>query len=213
MGIFDTFKLMLTPSGVKTFIDERTGKENWVDALKNYLIADGINFLFSAILVVFLSVFSGFIAGLAGGVFKGATNFGTNLASSFINLAINFVIFVPLMVFGEGVLFILAKLFGGKSSFTKQVYFGSYLHSVFVILTTILAFIPCVGLIIYPLYLYEVYLHYVRIKKIHELDTLRAALVILIPLLISLMLLVFFLLVVGAGVLAGLSGLSGVMRR
>ena len=39
MGIFDTFKLMLTPSGVKTFIDERTGKENWVDALKNYLIA------------------------------------------------------------------------------------------------------------------------------------------------------------------------------
>ena len=89
--------------------------------------------------------------------------------------------------------FALCKVLGGKGEFSNQYYQFSIVGSGLVIVSSILNIIPFVGGIIVMLlgiyYLYPVYLVY---KAVHKFSGMKAALAVIIPIILTVILFILF---------------------
>ena len=92
-------------------------------------------------------------------------------------------------LFSQGILYIFAKIFGGKGSFGTQSYVFSLLvmfSFVIGLLMVPMQLIPCIGLVASMLFtLYMLYLAVLAMMVSHKLDPARAFIVILAPALLA----------------------------
>lgn len=97
------------------------------------------------------------------------------------------------ILIGSGIYWVIAKIFGGKGSYTEQVYLTSIFISPIVILG-ILGFIPAIGFLV-PLLLgiYNIYLFILMMKEVHGFGTWKAVGVALVPAVIIVVLLMVLL--------------------
>jgi hypothetical protein len=94
-----------------------------------------------------------------------------------------------------GVVFVSAKLLGGKGTFTQQFYLYSLPLSVIMVLN-ILSIIPCIGgLLSIVIGIYSLYVEIIVVRDVHQLTTIRAAVATLaVPLLVFAILMVVVML-------------------
>ena len=151
MEILNDMKKLFTKDGIECFVKERTGKENLVDTIRNYLITNVI------IGIILTRLFAGISLNLFAGVIIGI------------------ILLFPLFLTNECLTFGLAKIMRGKTTITKQIYFNSYILLIFGIIMVIVLFTRnSISIIGIPFGIYMIYLQIVMMKKIHELDTVRA---------------------------------------
>jgi len=129
------------------------------------------------------------------------------------------VIIYPIIVIvggflGSGVTYVFAKLFGGKGSYMEQTLAFALITGGATLLGApfnVLAAIPLIGflfsLVVILINIYNIYNMYVVVKRMHQLSTLRAILVILIPMLILVAVIILFVAMftaalVGSGLVA-----------
>ena len=196
--IFETLKFWvncLNPENFQKIMEENKGKENLKDAVKTIFFSSLVPAIGVAIYISVLGLLFGAVLGTLlgrltnpdgsgfGGIF--GLGIGAMAAVFGIGIAVFSIIVAPIgFLIGQGISWTIAKLLGGKGSYTSQTYFASYAHPGYAVLS-ILVFIPCIGnivaLILGLLYLY---LTFLLLKKVHELDALRAIAVIVIPTLV-----------------------------
>ena len=136
-----------------------------------------------AVIFIFIFAVSGFQNPLTLLLLLGAEIAIVLVASVFLSL-------VSLLgwLFQSGVDFILARLFGGKGSFTPHAYLYALSMAAFIasyLPLFVLTFIPCLGMIVstlgIALSIYHVYLRYKAVRMVHGLGQWPAIAVILIP--------------------------------
>jgi hypothetical protein len=110
------------------------------------------------------------------------------------------IIFVIGGFIGSAILFVLAKILGGKGSFMEHtlgltLIAGANYATGFPFM--VLSGIPLVGglfyLVLLPLGLYVLYDQYLMVKRIHQFSSMRAALFIILPIIIAIILVVVLL--------------------
>ena len=165
----------------------------------------------------------GLVSGVVWGIvaiIKAAFGLGaaTGLASALIVFAVALVIYPIAYIIGgfidSGVFFILAKILGGKGNYMEQTLGIALICGGMMIVSApflVLAAIPVIGMLFslasFAVMAYGLYSQYLLIKKVHQLSSMRAAAVIIIPVLafLALMVLALFFLAIAAGMAQGLS--------
>ena len=166
---------------------------------KNSSVLKGIRELVAGA-IVYILLYS--ILSLAGGVSLLVFGFAAVLT---------FLIIVVGVLVENVIYFIIAKLLGGKGTFKEQFYLIALFTAPLVVLT-ILNALPFVGIFIYALLmLYSFYPRTIAIKEAHQLSTLRAVAVWLIPLIIMSVLVVGVLVMIGF--LGWIPGMAGTLRE
>lgn len=134
-----------------------------------------------------------------------ALGFGVGAVLIIIGIPILLLVFSLL---GTAITWALAKVLGGKGSFTDQFYHFSIPTGGLGILSSLASLIPCVGFLIQlVLIVYSWYLAYLIYKEVHQLTTGKAVAVVAIPIVFALLLVVIVALVMAtamAGLLASL---------
>ena len=158
-----------------------------------------INYAIAGLLMAVVSLpFSVALNALVGKTLEG-------IISGVISIFIYPIILPIFAAIGVGISFVLAKLLGGKGSFTSLY----YLISTFYPAVGLLSGIPIVSFLVS---LYSLYLQFLAIKESQSLSTSRAALVVLIPLIIIAMIvvvaLILFIGVLGFGTAAAFNSMS-----
>jgi len=173
----------LQPSEIDKVIDEYKGKESLKETLFNIFLSSllqGVATLIAvaagfALIGLFLepsAVISFEYLVFMGGV--GAL-FGTMYAAVMVIVTPIAFFLIQAMHYG------LARLFGGKGSFTQQAFFMG-LVSAAVTAASVLVLIPCAGALAVSIAaVIGIYIDYRIIKNIHSLSTNSAAAVALIP--------------------------------
>ncbi len=130
-----------------------------------------------------------------------------SLVNSMFGLAIGAAIFGFCYVLGglisflvwSGILFIVAKLFGGDGNFEEQSYLLATFTAPILIVTSVVNIIPvlgaCLGLV---LYIYQLVLTYFALKVSHNLSSGNAIVVALTPLVILFLCICCFGVAIGA---------------
>ena len=131
------------------------------------------------------------ITGMLGSVFyHSGDKFGANVGS-IISVPIGFLI-------GAGILWILAKLFGGTGQYLTHAFLLSLFYVPLTAAADVLGLIPLLGgLIALAIGLYSIYLAILATASAHRLDTGRATWVVLIPVLVAVVLVLLLLLIAG----------------
>lgn len=191
MGFFD---ILLKPQPI---MEGEKAKANMGSAIKTYVV---YAIVIGVILGIFFALAINFLVALAGplatqnamlGLFAGLGWF------AIIVVPILMIIFMLIgSIIGWGILWIIAKILGGKGSFTETYYLSSrLLWPVFIvgiivgIISAILGIIPFLGGIVSLLWvLYEIYLVMILLSVANSMSKLRALIVILIPIAIILIL-------------------------
>ncbi len=141
------------------------------------------------------------IAGALGGILAGPMGIIGGLVIGAIAGAIG-----PFI--GTGILWIIAKVLGGKGEFSQQY----YLSALFMPLIVILSSVPILGMIVGFLGgLYSLYLLTLSLKEVHSFSTMRAVAVWIIPAILA----VILAFIIGAAILAyiGAAGLGALMQQ
>lgn len=96
------------------------------------------------------------------------------------------------LLMGSSIIFIVAKIFGGKGDFTTQTYlFSLFMAPISII--QILGFIPLIGILVSLIVgLYSLYLYVVALREVHSFSTGRAILTILIPAVLAIIAVILF---------------------
>ena len=197
--VLDRFKKwfsVLKPEGLDSFIAETSGKENLMDALTNFVIIAVIGTVFFGIVMaVYLLLFGTLLSSLISKL-NIATMFGSLAVFGVLALATVFVGSIIMQFISSGITWVLAKLFGGKATYTRQTHVLSYLSGGFQLASIALmlvAWIPCLGSVVSIAYLiYHLYMNYRLVKGVHQLDQMRAIAVVLIPVILVLILVAAF---------------------
>ena len=142
----------------------------------------------------------------------------------FIGVILLFVLYIASPVISwfiySAVQFILAKILGGKADFKTHAYLTALTEAGsgwVVSLLAVFSLVPCVGWVLRPIAMlvsfYSIFLNFRAIKIAHDLDTPRAAAVVLVPIVISVVALIFLFLAFYLGIfsLAFLGPLIGVL--
>ncbi|MFA6035734.1 MAG: Yip1 family protein [Candidatus Micrarchaeia archaeon] len=114
----------------------------------------------------------------------------TAAASGLVVGAIMGAIFVPIaaLIF-SGIVYIVAKLLGGKGTFTQQFYLVTLATATGSLLIGVLGVIPCLGALISIVGgLYLLYVEIVVMRDLHQISTVKAAVAVLTPIVILLIL-------------------------
>jgi hypothetical protein len=107
-------------------------------------------------------------------------------ASGLVVGAILGAIIVPIaaLVF-QGIVYLVAKVLGGKGTFTQQFYLVTIATAMGSLLVGVLGMIPCLGALISIVGgLYLLYVQVVVMRDLHQVSTLKALVAILTPLVI-----------------------------
>ena len=99
-------------------------------------------------------------------------------SGSIFTIIINPIVTIVTYVIAIGVFFVIAKLLGGKGSFTSLF----YLSSLYAVPIALISWIPYLGILAI---LYWYYLLYLTVKESQELSGGKAAGAILIPLILA----------------------------
>ncbi len=200
MGAIETLSFWvrnLDPSAFERLMDERQGKGTLMEAVKTVFFSSVLPAAATALVFTLLGILFGAMFGalfaLAGSSSGNASGglFGLGFGLIYIVLGVLSaafqLIFAPLFfLIGQGVHWVLAKIMGGKGSFREQAYFGSFIYAGYATLS-VLAFVPCVGsLVLMAVLLLILYLTFLMLKRVHQLDSVRAVAVIVIPIVLIL---------------------------
>jgi hypothetical protein len=138
------------------------------------------------------------VFGLLGGIFSG------NLVGGFIGALIA----TPIAFFlGQGVVWLIARLFGGTGDYMQQAWVNSTFWAPLLIISQ-LSFIPIIGgLIALAGWVYSLYLMYLALQPVQRLDSQRSLFVVLTLLAIGVVLAICAF-ALGAAALLGLAAAS-----
>lgn len=121
------------------------------------------------------------LAGLIAGAISAAITLLTLSSAAFsIIYALFLLILTPIssilsLIIGSSILYLLAKLFGGKGDYSTQTYLLSLYQAPMLLLTTMVAFIPLAGAVInIAIAVYSLYLLTLALKETHNYSTGRA---------------------------------------
>ncbi|MFH1221993.1 MAG: YIP1 family protein [Candidatus Micrarchaeota archaeon] len=110
-------------------------------------------------------------------------------ATIVISLILVPIIMVLLAFLVNGLTYLLARVLGGTGSFGIQFYQFAVVAGGFHMLSAAFGIIPCLGAVLtFALWIYFLYLAFLIYKSVHRLDNLRAAMVVIIPLLVAVLL-------------------------
>lgn len=133
---------------------------------------------------------------------------------------ISSVILVPIILIvtwliGSGILYIFAKIFNGKGSYTAQSYLIAIYSAPLIIISAILALIPVIGMVTNVMIsLYSVILLTLSLKQCHRVSISKASLIWMIPVWIVMIILVLVALWIASFVPAYYAqSLSGTVPR
>lgn len=179
----------------ETFAAEaKNDKVGLMDGVIGYGIAAAIMSVVNSVIQMAISLITyGFsITTIIGGIFA---------------IPISFVVSIIGLLIGAGIMHIIASILGGKGTYGKLV----YLYSLFaapLMIVGIASIVPCLGsIIMLAVGLYSLYLLTLAIKANYALDTMKAVIVWLIPLIVlTIIMVVAIALFAGAAVLGGLLG-------
>ncbi|MFQ5405531.1 MAG: YIP1 family protein [Candidatus Micrarchaeia archaeon] len=83
---------------------------------------------------------------------------------------------------GNGITWIIAKVLGGAGSFSTQYYVAALYTAPVILANIALGIIPVIGSLVGLLVgLYSIYLSVLMVKEVHQMSTLKAAVVVLLP--------------------------------
>ncbi len=188
---------VITKPDWQTFLEERD-RADWPATLVQ-LFGYAI---ITAVLAIFASSTSLSLLDQAAGTSKGAASFG--------GAAISFVAGLMVFFLFQGVLYGLARAFGGQGTFVQQAYTFLLFQVPLGILSSLLAFIPVAGAYLGILVgVYEIMLSILAIMGVHKLSSGKASAVVLIPIAVLIALLVVGLLLFATLVAAILRGAQG----
>lgn len=189
---------VLTRPGAMTFAEEM-GKASW-DIVWVQLIAIAI---ISAILIYFASLISPAYNLPSSSPIGDAT-----LHAIVAGVSLGFIILIPLFFFiGQGIIFGLAKAFGGQGRFVVQSYTTLLYYVPIGIFTSIVGLIPFIGIIgVLAAGVYEIVLSIFAIMAVHRLSGGRASAVVFIPFGVVLLLACGFFVVLIAIIAAAVQG-------
>ncbi|MDO8554495.1 MAG: hypothetical protein Q7S22_06825 [Candidatus Micrarchaeota archaeon] len=125
-------------------------------------------------------------------------------------------IFIVLFgLFGDGIVWVFAKILGGKGKYSTHFYVNSLVCAGGMIVSTVLfipSMIPCIGyvfsLLSLPVTVYEIYLQMKTVRMVHGISRNRAAAAVLLPIIIIVAIMILFYVMVIATVLATTAGLG-----
>lgn len=153
------------------------------------------------------------LAGLIAGAINAAAVLLTLSSTAFSAiLSLLLVILMPIiliisLLIGSGIIYLLAKLFGGKGDYNTQTYLFSLYQAPILLLTTLVAFIPLVGWAInVAIAAYSLYLLTLALKETHKYSTSRAVATWLVP---SLLLIAIVFVAVAAVAFLAMSIIGG----
>ncbi|MDO8624584.1 MAG: YIP1 family protein [Candidatus Diapherotrites archaeon] len=156
-------------------------------------------------------VIAGLISGVIGfvattfalGGSNGATGAVMGAAVGALGIVVSPIVMVIGSLIGAGVVYLFAKLLGGKGTYTQLFYLTS-LYAVPIAVLGIIGIIPIIGLIGILVMLYTVYLEILAIAESQGLSLGRAFLSILIPVVIISIIVAILVVVVGVAILGAL---------
>lgn len=170
----------LDPKKLENFLKEKP--EGIMGGLKNYALLFILPAIMFFVVTLFLSTFVGSLLSLL---------FNSNIP---VIGGVLFGIFLSIIVYGISILstlffefiyWIIAKVLGGKGTFSNQYYFSSFFSSAFVLIS-FLGIIPCVGYILqFAALIYRLHIQFLFFKSFHGLSDVKAALVVLIPIILG----------------------------
>lgn len=181
---------VLTRPGAMTFAEEM-GKASW-DIVWVQLIAIAI---ISAILGYFSSLIStGYNLPSSSPISNAA------LHAIIAGVSFGYIILIPLFFFiGQGIIFGLAKAFGGQGRFVVQSYTTLLYYVPIGIVTGIVGLVPYIGnVVVFAAGIYEIVLSIFAIMAVHRLSGGRASAVVLIPIGVAVLLACGFIVVLVA---------------
>ena len=130
----------------------------------------------SAIIVLVVSLISGILNGLSSILYAKA-----DMSALVLSVPIGMVMMLIIFFIGSAILYGLAKILGGKGGFEKHTYLLAAIDTLMIV-TAILGLIPVLGgLVGFLLMLYMLYLAILAMQVSHGLDFIKAAIVVLIP--------------------------------
>lgn len=107
---------------------------------------------------------------------------------------------------GVGLLYLVARLFGGQGDFTRYAYLLASIYGPIAIVNALLGVVPILGgCLVFLLSIYQIYLAIIATSAEMNLPTGRAAIVVLLPVILAL-LLAFCVAAVGAAAIFSLMG-------
>lgn len=192
---------VLTQPSPSTFAAEM-GKANWnilwVQLIAYAVISSILNYLYS----------------FMPGAFDTYSTSSDAYTTQFFNLlqeitrvmALGSIIFIPISFFiGQGIIYLLAKAFGGTGTFLRQGYTYLLITVPINIIANVVTFIPILGgLLAFGLGIYSIVLQIFSLMPVHRLSGRKATAVILIPIGISLLLGIIFGLIFAIAIISTL---------
>lgn len=208
---FSYFVNCLNPTFFEKVFVEKKGSENLVEGIKNVFFASFVPaFIIGLVMIVIGLFFSAFLVSLFSSFpsSSGSSNgfFGLGFGLFFVVLgfvcAISTIVMSPIsFLISQGITWVISKVLGGKGTFANQSFYASFFTAGYLIIYPVML-IPCVGSILGIILAFLLlYLQYLVVRTVHQLDSLRSAVVVLSP--IALFILMYVLLWV---VLLGFSG-------
>jgi len=179
---------------------------------KNAAIAKGV--VPYAIIGLVIGIPLGAVIALAATLFStffhaGAPLLGLGLSAIVVLPLVCLAVIVVASLVGEGILFLFARLLGGRGSFAQQYYLSSLIvfPAAFLgFIGMLLGLIPFLGaLASLALSIYAFYLHVLAVKEAHGFSVLRAFAAVILPAAIVFFLVVLLLFAALASLLVGLA--------
>lgn len=189
----------LWPDKLDKILEQKSG--TLMDGIKNVVLSSLVPAICMVILFTLIGMFIGVIFGILSGIVSpsaglaaGGITIGGYILMGVV-IAVITVIFAPItFLIGTGVHWALARALGGKGNYSDQGYYASMITAAINVLTPILmilGMIPCFGYIVQLIVsIYPIFLFYKVIKKVHGLDDIRSAAVVILPVVVGIVLVV-----------------------
>jgi hypothetical protein len=202
----------LNPTFFEKVFIEKKGSENLVEGIKNVFFASFVPAIVVGILMIVIGLFfSAFFVSLFSTLpssSSGSSNgfFGLSFGLFFVILGIistiSTIVLSPIsFLLSQGITWVISKVLGGKGTFTNQSFYASFFAAGYLVIYPVMI-IPCVGSVLGIIFGFLLlYLQYLVVRNVHQLDSLRSAVVVISP--IAFFLILYALLWV---VLLGFSG-------
>ncbi len=192
IGLYKKMILSLVPKNLEKQL--KTDKGSLGDGIKNVLLASLVVDVALLIAMLLQFLFIGSMVGMAGDYGAMAALGGGFGITTIIMLILVPIIMVVTTLTLTVLSFILCKILGGKGTFADQYFQFSIVGSGVLILSSILNIIPVLGSMVVSLlglyYLYPVFMVY---RGVHKFSNMKAALAVLIPIVLAVILAVLFM--------------------
>ncbi len=118
-------------------------------------------------------------------IFESGAAGGMGLFGVICGAPVGAVIGLLFYIIGVGIQSWIARLFGGTGAFDKFFFVNAAFGAPIALTTGILQSIPIVNCVVFFISLYSIYLNFLTIRAVHQLDSGKAILVLLIPLIVG----------------------------